>query len=247
MNKKIALVTGGLGGLGSAITAQLGRAGHTVVATYTSDNGRVEKWQGHLREQGVESSYAVHCDVSDWASCQAMAEEVRSEVGEVDILVNNAGITKDGSFKKMPKESWDAVLRTNLDSVFNVTKQFADGMAERGWGRIVNIASVNGRKGQFGQTNYASSKAGMYGFTMSLAQELARKGVTVNTVSPGYLATAMVMDMKEEVRQQIIEQIPVKRLGEPEEIGSLVAYLASEDAGFITGANIDINGGLHME
>ena len=247
MSQKTALVTGGLGGLGSAICERLGRAGHAVVTTYTSDKGRVAQWREHMQGCGAPSAYAAQCDVSDWDSCAAMAEEVRSQVGEVDILVNNAGITQDSSFKKMSREGWDQVLRTNLDSVFNVTKQFADGMAERGWGRIVNVASVNGRKGQFGQCNYAASKAGMHGFTMSLAREMARKGVTVNTVSPGYLATDMVMDMKEEVRQQIIETIPVQRLGEPDEIGSLIAYLASEDAGFITGANVDINGGLHME
>ncbi|MFP4146672.1 MAG: acetoacetyl-CoA reductase [Halorhodospira sp.] len=247
MSQKTALVTGGLGGLGAAICERLGQDGHTVVTTYTSDRGRVDQWRNHLLNRGVASIHAVQCDVSDWEACTAMAEEVGNQVGEIDILVNNAGITKDSSFKKMPHESWDQVLRTNLDSVFNVTKQFADGMAERGWGRIINVASVNGRKGQFGQCNYAASKAGMHGFTMSLARELARKGVTVNTVSPGYLATDMVMEMQEEVRQQIIETIPVQRLGEPHEIASLIAYLASEDAGFITGANLDINGGLHME
>ncbi len=247
MSQKVALVTGGLGGLGAAICERLGAAGHAVVTTYTSDRGRVAQWHERMSERGIETTYAAQCDVSDWDACVHMAEEVRQNVGEVDILVNNAGITKDTSFKKMTKEHWDQVMHTNLDSVFNVTKQFADAMGNRGWGRIVNVASVNGRKGQFGQCNYASSKAGMHGFTMSLARELARKGVTVNTVSPGYLATAMVMEMKEEVRQQIVEQIPVQRLGEPDEIGALVAYLASEDAGFITGANIDINGGLHME
>ncbi len=247
MSQKTALVTGGMGGLGAAVCERLGRAGHTVVATYTSDGGRVAQWRDRLQSQGVENLYAVQCDVSDWDSCVAMAEEVHSQAGAVDILVNNAGITKDGAFKKMARENWDQVIRTNLDSVFNVTKQFADNMAERGWGRIINVASVNGRKGQFGQTNYAASKAGMHGFTMSLARELARKGVTVNTVAPGYLATEMVMQVKEEVRQQIIETIPVQRLGEPSEVASLIAYLASDDAGFITGANIDINGGLHME
>ena len=247
MSEKTALVTGGLGGLGTAICQRLGREGHNVVTTYTSDRGRVARWQDQMQGSGAPATHAVQCDVSDWDSCVAMAEEVRNHVGEVDILVNNAGITQDSSFKKMTKEGWDAVMRTNLDSVFNVTKQFADGMANRGWGRIINVASVNGRKGQFGQCNYASAKAGMHGFTMSLARELARKGVTVNTVAPGYLATEMVMEMKEEVRQQIIDTIPVQRLGEPGEIGALIAYLASEDAGFITGANIDINGGLHME
>ncbi|MCG5534113.1 acetoacetyl-CoA reductase [Halorhodospira sp. 9621] len=248
MSQKTALVTGGLGGLGAAVCERLGRSGHTVVTTYTSDNGRVDKWRERLQQRGVTTPvHAVQCDVADWDSCAAMAEAVRERAGPVDILVNNAGITKDGSFKKMTRENWDAVMRTNLDSVFNVTKQFADDMADRGWGRVINVASVNGRKGQFGQCNYAATKAGMHGFTMSLARELARKGVTVNTVSPGYLATDMVMSMKEEVRQQIIETIPVQRLGEPDEVASLIEYLASEDAGFITGANLDINGGLHME
>lgn len=247
MTNRIALITGGLGGLGSAVCERLGQAGHTVVATYTSDNGRVQQWRENLRGEGVEEAHAVHCDVADWDSCAAMAEEVRSHIGEVDILVNNAGTTKDSSLKRMDKESWDQVLRTNLDSVFNVTKQFSDDMAERGWGRIINVASINGRKGQMGQCNYAASKAGMHGFTMSLAQELARKGVTVNTVSPGYLATEMVMKLKDEVRQQIIDIVPMKRLGEPREIASAVAYLAGDEAAYISGANIDINGGLHMQ
>ncbi len=246
MGQRIALVTGGLGGLGSAICHQLAEAGHSVVGTYTSDGGRVDKWLGEMKSKGY-TAHAVHCDVTDWDSCVAMAQETRTLAGDVDILVNNAGITKDGTFKKMTKESWDRVMRTNLDGVFNVSKQFVTGMAERGWGRVINIASVNGRKGQFGQTNYAASKAGIHGFTMSLAQEVAKNGVTVNTVSPGYLATEMVMKVKEEIRQQIIDQIPVGRLGEPEEIGALVAFLASQHGAFVTGANFDINGGLHMQ
>lgn len=246
MSQKIALVTGGMGGLGAALCDRLAAEGHRVVATYTSDGGRVEKWLEHMKSQGYDAR-AVQCDVSDWESCTAMAQEVRTVAGEVDILVNNAGITKDTTFKKMTKESWDAVLRTNLDSVFNVSKQFVDGMTDRGWGRVINISSVNGRKGQFGQCNYAAAKAGMHGFTMSLAQEVAKKGVTVNTVSPGYIATSMVLNIKEEVREQIVSTIPVRRLGEPSEIASMVAYLASEDAGYITGSNFDINGGLHMD
>lgn len=246
MTQRIALVTGGMGGLGAAICNRLAEAGHLVVATYTSDNGRVEKWLGDMKSRGHDAR-AVQCDVSDWDSCAKMAQEVRTVAGEVDILVNNAGITKDGVFKKMTKESWDAVIRTNLDSVFNVSKQFVDGMTDRGWGRVVNVSSVNGRKGQFGQCNYAAAKAGMHGFTMSLAQEVAKKGVTVNTVSPGYIATDMVMNIKEEVREAIIQTIPVRRLGAPEEIASAIVYLTSEDAGFITGANFDVNGGLHMD
>jgi acetoacetyl-CoA reductase len=189
--------------------------------------------------------YGVECDVTSFDSCAAMAQKVQAEVGPVDIVVNNAGITKDGMFRKMSKENWSAVIATNLDSVYNVTKQFLDGMLERNYGRIINISSVNGQKGQFGQTNYSAAKAGMHGFTMALAQEVAKKGVTVNTVSPGYIGTEMVMAIKEEVRNQIISTIPVGRLGAPEEIGALVAFLASDKAGYITGANIAINGGLH--
>jgi acetoacetyl-CoA reductase len=245
MAKRIALVTGGLGGIGYSICELLARDGHTVVATVTKDGGRIDKWSGEMRAKG-HTVHGVECDVTSFESCAAMAQKVQSEVGPVDILVNNAGITKDGLFRKMPKENWSAVIGTNLDSVFNVTKQFLDGMVERGFGRIINVSSVNGQKGQRGQTNYSAAKAGMHGFTMALAQEVAKNGVTVNTVSPGYIGTEMVMAIKEEVRNQIIATIPVGRLGAPEEIGKLVAYLASDDAGYITGANIAINGGLHM-
>jgi len=160
--------------------------------------------------------------------------------------VNNAGITKDGTFRKMSEGQWNAVMNVNLDSVFNVTKQFIDGMLNKGWGRVVNISSINGQKGQFGQTNYSAAKAGMHGFTMALAQETAKKGITVNSISPGYIGTEMVMAIPEDVRNQIIAQIPVGRLGKPEEIAALVTFLASEDGAFITGANIAANGGQHM-
>jgi acetoacetyl-CoA reductase len=189
---------------------------------------------------------AVACDVADYDSCAKAVAEVQSKVGAVDVLVNNAGITRDTTFKKMDKISWDAVLRTNLDSLFNMTKQVADGMVERGWGRIINISSVNAVRGQFGQTNYASAKAGILGFTKSLAQEVVRKGVTVNSVSPGYVQTEMVMAIREDVRQKIVAEIPAGRLAMPEEVADAVAFLASDGAAYITGTNLSVNGGLHM-
>ncbi|MFC4157786.1 acetoacetyl-CoA reductase [Chitinimonas lacunae] len=241
---RIALVTGGMGGIGTAICQRLAKAGYTVVTTY-SRPGREQQWLADQQEQGY-AFHAYQCDVADFDACQAMAEQVRRDVGEVDILVNNAGITKDTTFRKMSKLDWDLVLRTDLDSVFNVTKPFVELMMDRNFGRIINISSINGQKGQFGQTNYSAAKAGMHGFTKSLAQEVAKKGVTVNTISPGYIATEMVMAVKEEVRHAIIAGIPVGRLGSPEEVAELVVFLASENAGFITGANIAINGGQHM-
>ncbi|TCO78170.1 3-oxoacyl-[acyl-carrier-protein] reductase [Plasticicumulans lactativorans] len=240
-SKKVALVTGGMGGIGNAICEALGKAGNKVIATYTADrDGRVAKWLDDMKSKGYDVD-AVQCDVTDWDSCVAMGQKV----GAVDIVVNNAGITKDGMFKKQDRERWDAVMGTNLTSCFNVCKQFVDGMVDRGWGRVINISSINGVKGQLGQTNYSAAKAGMHGFTMALAQEVARKGVTVNTISPGYIGTDMVMAIKEEIRNSIIAGIPVGRLGKPEEIGAAVAYIASEDAGFMTGANLNINGGQH--
>lgn len=244
MTKKIALVTGGMGGIGAAICKALADAGCTVVTTY-SKAGKEVQWLADMKEQG----YTVHaylCDVTDTDACAATVAQITAEVGPVDILVNNAGITRDGTFKKMNKVDWDMVMRTNLDSLFNLCKPTVDGMVERGWGRVINISSINGQKGQFGQTNYSASKAGMHGFSMALAQEVAKKGVTVNTVSPGYIGTDMVMAVPEDVRNKIITGIPVGRLGKPEEIAGLVAYLASDLAGFITGANLAINGGQHM-
>ena len=185
-------------------------------------------------------------DVADWASTQAMAERIAADGHVVDILVNNAGITRDATFRKLSKENWDAVLRVNLDSMYNVTKVFIDGMLERGWGRIINISSINGSKGQFGQTNYSAAKAGIHGFTKALAQEVARKGVTVNTVSPGYLATQLVTGMPAEIVERIVAEIPVGRLGRPEELAALVAFVASELAGYLTGSNLSMNGGQHM-
>ena len=240
-----ALVTGGTGGLGAAIARALHDAGHAVLVTHSPGNARIHAWLEAQAADGYRfAAYAG--DVADEASCRDMVERIHADGHAVDILVNNAGITRDGSFRKMAKDKWDAVLRTNLDSMFNVTRPLIDGMLERGWGRVINISSINGDKGQFGQTNYAAAKAGIHGFTKALALEVARKGVTVNTVSPGYLATQMVMDVPEDVRNQIIAGIPVGRLGQPEEIAALVAFVASRHAGFLTGSNLSMNGGQHM-
>ena len=246
-NKRTALVTGGLGGLGEAISRALVDAGCTVLLTHSPGNGRAQSWLDAQTEDGYHHFKAYPVDVSEYDSCQQLAERIRADGFHVDILVNNAGIVRDGTFRKLTKVNWDAVLRTNLDSVFNVTKPFIDGMLERGWGRVINIASINGSKGQFGQSNYAAAKAGMHGFTKSLALEVARKGVTVNTVSPGYLGTKMLNDIPKDVLEsQIISQIPVGRLGRPEEVAALVAFIASEAAGFMTGSNVSMNGGQHM-
>jgi len=244
---RTALVTGGMGGLGEAIAIRLHDAGHRVAVTHSLGNDHVQAWLGHQREAGREfSAFAV--DVADFDACQRCAAEVLAQLGQVDILVNNAGITRDMTFRRMGKADWDAVLRTDLDSIFNMTKPLCEGMVGRGWGRIVNIASVNGSKGAFGQTNYATAKAGIHGFSKSLALELATKGVTVNTVSPGYLATHMVTDIPADILQtRILPQIPLGRLGRPDEVGALIAFLCSDDAAFITGANIAINGGQHMQ
>jgi acetoacetyl-CoA reductase len=245
--KRIALVTGGMGGLGEAICIKLAEMGDTVVATYSPGNSRAKEWLASMTVRGHDF-YAYSCDVSDWASSVACVKKVTEEIGPVDVLVNCAGITRDMTFKKMDRVNWDAVLHSNLDSVFNMTKQVCDDMVDRGWGRIINISSVNGQKGAFGQTNYAAAKAGMHGFTKSLALEVARKGVTVNTISPGYIGTKMVTAIPKEVLDsKIIPQIPMGRLGKPEEVAGLVAYLASEEAAFVTGANIAINGGQHMQ
>ncbi|MFP5390634.1 MAG: beta-ketoacyl-ACP reductase [Gammaproteobacteria bacterium] len=243
---RVALVTGGMGGLGEAICFKLAALGYNVVATYSPGNTKVENWLKSTKEQGYDFK-AYECDVADYESAQACVAKITAEVGPIDVLVNNAGITRDMTFKKMDKVSWDAVIGTNLDSVFNMTKPVCDGMVERGWGRIINISSVNGQKGAFGQTNYSAAKAGMHGFTKALALEVARKGVTVNTISPGYIGTKMVMEIPKEVLDsKIIPQIPMARLGKPEEVAGLVAYLSSDEAAFVTGANIAINGGQHM-
>ena len=242
---RIAFVSGGMGGIGSAICRRLGRQGHTVIAGCLPGYEKKGEWLERMRREG----YRVHAaegDVADFESCTAMFYQARSVVGPIDILVNNAGITRDSVFKRMTEADWMAVINTNLNSVFNVTRQVIDGMSERGWGRIINISSVNAIKGQFGQTNYSAAKAGMAGFSKALAQEVVRKGVTVNTVSPGYVETDMVMAIRQEIRDQIVESIPMGRLAKPEEIAAVVAFLASEEAGYITGANISVNGGMHM-
>ena len=246
MAQRIALVTGGMGGLGEAICMKLDRMGVKVVVTYSPGNQKYKDWLKEMEGQGYKFQ-AFPCDVSSFESCQAMVAEVSKAVGPIDILINNAGITRDMTFKKMTKVDWDAVMHTNLDSVFNVTKPICDGMVERGWGRVINVSSVNGQKGAFGQTNYSAAKAGMHGFTKALALEVAKKGVTVNTISPGYIGTKMVLAIPKDVLDsKILPQIPVGRLGKPEEVAGLCAYLASDEAAFLTGANIAINGGQHM-
>jgi len=242
---RIAFVSGGMGGIGSAICNRLGRAGHTVIAGCLPGYEKKDEWLAGMRKHGFRV-HAAEGDVADFESCSAMFYNATSVVGPIDILVNNAGITRDSVFKRMTEADWMAVINTNLNSVFNVTRQVIDGMSERGWGRIINISSVNAIKGQFGQTNYSAAKAGMAGFSKALAQEVVRKGVTVNTVSPGYVETEMVMAIKKEIRDQIVAQIPMGRLARPEEIAAVVAFLSSEEAGYITGANISVNGGMHM-
>ena len=245
---RVALITGGMGGLGEAICIKMAALGYVVVTTYSPGNKKSAEWLEAMKQQGF-SFKAYPCDVADYDSAKACVEQVTKDLGRpIDVLVNNAGITRDMTFKKMDKVNWDAVMSTNLDSAFNMTKQVCDGMLERSWGRIINISSVNGQKGAFGQTNYSAAKAGMHGFTKALALEVARKGVTVNTISPGYIGTKMVMAIPADVLDsKIIPQIPMGRLGKPEEVAGLVAYLASEEAAFLTGANIAINGGQHMQ
>ncbi len=247
MENRVALVTGGMGGLGETISKRLAAKGCRVAVTCSPTNKTSEEWLAARKEEGFEFA-AVPCDVGDYNSAEECIKIVESQLGPVDILINNAGITKDTTFRKMTKPAWDAVIRTNLDSVFNMTKHVFDGMLEREWGRIVNVSSVNGSKGAFGQTNYAAAKAGMHGFTKSLALECARKGITVNTISPGYIGTKMVTAIDPEVlNSKILPQIPLSRLGKPEEVAGLIIYLCSEEAAFVTGANIAINGGQHMQ
>jgi acetoacetyl-CoA reductase len=245
MSKRIAYVTGGMGGIGTSICQRLHTDGLTVVAGCGPNSPRREKWLAEQAALGF-TFVASEGNVGDWESTAAAFDKVRKEVGEIDVLVNNAGITRDGVFRKMSKENWNDVIDTNLTSLFNVTKQVIEAMVAKGWGRIINISSVNGQKGQFGQTNYSTAKAGIHGFTMSLAQEVATKGITVNTVSPGYIGTDMVRAVKPEVLDTIVASIPVRRLGEPSEIASIVSWIAGDDAGFATGADFSLNGGLHM-
>jgi acetoacetyl-CoA reductase len=245
--QRVVLVTGGMGGLGETISTKMADAGYRLAVTYSPGNTKHAEWVAEMKSRGYEV-LAVPCDVADIDSCAKAVAEVSARLGPVDVLVNNAGITRDMTFKKMDKVNWDAVMRTNLDSLFNMTKQVADAMVERSWGRIINVSSVNGSKGAFGQTNYSAAKAGVHGFTKALALEVAKKGVTVNTISPGYIGTKMVTAIPKEVLDtKILPHIPVGRLGKPEEVAGLIIYLASEEAAFVTGANIAINGGQHMQ
>ena len=244
MSKKVAYVTGGMGGIGTAICQRLHNDGYTVIAG-CGPTRDFKKWIDEQKALGF-TFYTSVGNVADWDSTVDAFTKAKSDHGPIDVLVNNAGITKDRVFLKMTRDDWDAVIDTNLNSMFNVTKQVVPDMVEKGWGRIIQISSVNGNKGQSGQTNYSAAKAGMHGFTMALAQELANKGVTVNTVSPGYIGTDMVKAIKPEILDKIVATIPVKRLGTPEEIGSIVGWLAGDESGFTTGADFSCNGGLHM-
>jgi acetoacetyl-CoA reductase len=244
MDGKLAYVTGGMGGIGTAICQRLAKNGFRVVAG-CSPNRNYQQWLNEQAAQGY-TFYASVGNISDWDSTVAAFKHVKAEFGSVDVLVNNAGITRDSLFRRMSLDDWRAVIETNLNSLFNVTKQVIDGMIDRQWGRVINISSVNGQKGQFGQTNYSTAKAGIHGFTMALAQEVASKGVTVNTVSPGYIGTDMVRAIRPDVLEKIVATIPVRRLGTPEEIASIVSWLVSDESGFTTGADFSLNGGLHM-
>ena len=244
MAKRIAYVTGGMGGIGTAICQRLHKDGFTVVAG-CGPTRDAQKWLDEQKALG----YIFHAsvgNVGDWDSTVVAFDKVKAEHGSVSVLVNNAGITRDGQFRKMSKADWSAVISTNLDSMFNVTKQVIEDMISSGFGRIVNISSVNGQKGQFGQVNYSTAKAGLHGFTMALAQEVASKGVTVNTVSPGYIGTDMVKAIRPDVLEKIVSGVPVKRLGTPEEIASIISWIASDEGGYATGADFSLNGGLHM-
>ena len=244
MSQRVAYVTGGMGGIGTSICQRLHTDGFKVIAG-CGPTRDFEKWLAEQKALGF-TFYASVGNVADWNSTVDAFSKAKAEHGPIDVLVNNAGITRDRMFLKMTREDWDAVIDTNLNSMFNVTKQVVPEMVERGWGRIIQISSVNGNKGQAGQTNYSAAKAGMHGFSMALAQEMATKGVTVNTVSPGYIGTDMVKAIREDVLAKIVATVPVKRLGEPSEIASIIAWLASDEGGYATGADFSVNGGLHM-
>ena len=244
MTQRIALVTGGTGGIGTAIVRRLARMGHKVVTNYRNE-AKTAAWREMMKADGIDV-LTVAGDVSDPEACAAMVHTIGKQLGPIDILINNAGITRDSTFHKMSYEQWTDVVNTNLNACFNVTRPIIEGMRARKWGRIVQISSINGQKGQYGQANYAAAKAGMHGFTISLAQENAKFGVTVNTVSPGYIGTDMVMAVPEEVRAKIVAQIPTGRLGTPEEIAYAVAFFIPDEAAWITGANLSANGGQYM-
>jgi len=240
----VAVVTGGIGGIGSEICKRLYNDGHQVIATYiTFEKDLAKTWQTNQGKDGYEIDI-IECDVTDFESCKKMSTKLESTYHRIDILVNCAGITRDATLRNMEQDKWHAVLDTNLDSVFNVTRNFINGMIHRGYGRIINISSVNGQKGQFGQTNYSTAKAGTIGFSKSLALELADSGITVNTVCPGYVGTSMVETLPEEIKNSIIAKIPMGRLAKPAEVAAAVAFLADENAGYITGSDISVNGGL---
>ncbi|RXR07087.1 acetoacetyl-CoA reductase [Pseudoxanthomonas composti] len=244
MTSRVALVTGGTGGIGTAICARLAQLGHRVATNYRNEE-KARAWQSQMQQSGVDV-LLVPGDVGDAAQAEALVREVEGKLGPVEILVNNAGITRDTTFHRMRAEQWNEVINTNLNSVFNMTRPVIEGMRERKWGRIVQISSINGQKGQYGQANYAAAKAGMHGFTISLAQENAKFGITVNTVSPGYIGTEMVMAVPEDVRNKIVAQIPTGRLGTPEEIAYAVTFFMPDEAGWITGTNLSANGGQYM-
>lgn len=245
MKTRNALVTGGIGDIGTAICRHLSKAGVKIIAVDRADEALAKKWQQEQKAQGFDFAFSSG-DITDFASCEKMFSDVEKQMGHIDILVNNAGINRDSLFRKMTPEQWNAVLRTDLDGLFNVTRQFINSMCDREYGRIINISSVSAQLGQFGQTNYAAAKSGVHGFTKSLAREVARFGVTVNTVSPGFIDTKMVMGIPESVRENIIKQVPIGRFGKVEEIAWAVQFLASEMSGFITGSNLSVNGGVHM-
>ncbi len=246
MNERIAIVTGGIGGLGTEICKSLARGGRKVIAAdLAARSERIDEFRREVAEFGAAIAFEP-LDVADRDACADLAQRVAAQHGAVSILVNSAGITRDTSLRKMDGAQWDDVIRINLGGIFNMCRVLVDGMTVRGFGRIVNISSVNGQTGQFGQTNYSAAKAGVHGFTMALAREVARKGVTANSISPGYCDTPMVRAVPDEIRQQIVASIPVGRLGEPREIARTVAFLADDDAGYITGANIPVNGGYFV-
>lgn len=246
MTQRIAVVTGASGGLGESMCKAMCDQGHRVVGSYLpADEATAKEWQGKMMAEGYE--IAIYpLDVTSYDHCCSFISAVEQDLGPIDILVNNAGITRDAPLKRMQPEQWQAVLRTNLDSMFNMCQPVFDAMCSRGYGRIVNISSLNGEQGQFGQANYSAAKAGIYGFTKAIAKEGARKGVTVNAVSPGFIDTPMVRQIPENVLEGIVAGVPVGRLGQPEEISRAVAFLTAEDAGYITGTNISVNGGVYM-
>lgn len=243
--KRVALVTGGTGGIGSSLCKKLARMGHVVATTYRNEQ-KAREWEKEMKKEGF-TFHLYKCDVADFEDSQRVVKSIVAELGPIQILINNAGITRDSSLRKMSLDQWRQVISSDLDSVFNVTRPAIDYMLDSGWGRIINISSINGQKGQFGQSNYAAAKAGMHGFTKALALEVARKGITVNTVSPGYIETDMIMAVPENIRTSIMGQIPVGRFGTPDDVAHVVSFLCSDESGFITGANLSTNGGHFME